>query len=171
MSPATPPRGLVWHETWKGAVFEARTPYRRLYGLALFMLGVAVLVPFMAFVPQQQQEAIVVYGTTPFALAAVWLVYNGLAYFMGAARIRLGKDALDAAWRPLPAPGGARVPTRGIVGFEARARGARGALTWVAVRITGASAPRFFMQMFDEDHAAFVVARLNAALARLTRIG
>jgi hypothetical protein len=161
-----PPRGLAWREAWKGAVFEARTPCRRLWGLALSMFGLAVLVPYAAFVPEEVYPV-----TAPFVLVAVWLVYNGLAYLLGRARIRLGRGRLEIAWRPLPTFGGKRMPMQVVVGFEARARSENTQHTWVAARVTGAPVPRFLLQMYDEEHAAFVVARLNAAYKELTRSG
>jgi len=161
-----PPKGLAWREAWTGAVFEARTPYRRLFGLALLMFGVAVLVPYAALVPEEVRLVM-----APFALVAVWLAYHGLAFLFGAARIRLGRNEVVIAWRPLPVLGAPRLPMAGVVGFEARARVDGHPHTWVAARVAGAPSPRFFMQMFDEEHAAFVAARLNAALKVITRSG
>jgi len=159
----------VWAETWDGGAFVARTPYRRVLGLALLMAGIAVLVPYAAFVPFS--DALVVTLATPFALVALALAYFGIAFLLGAATLRLDRAALDYAWRPLPVSGGARVDAHSIAGFEARARKERGAITWVAARIAGTTAPRYVMQLFDEEHAAFVVARLNAAHAQIKRSG
>lgn len=171
------PTDLRWSDAQLGERFVGEIARSRLTGAAM---GVPALVwngvmavAWVAILSSTNAAAALC--LLPHTLAGLALAYAALVQLLNRTRFELDPVRFRVGAQPLPERGTATEPTETIREFVPVERshkpGGRGGRWTVAVHTRDGRAVPLRLQLSGPDHAAFIAARLNAALDRLRAPG